>query len=219
MSKESRLLMRQNNLKEKQVLPENEGVLTDMICYLRGSKLSEVNQERVREDLLEMIIAGQNRGENVKQVIGQNIKEICDDIIDAMPKKTQMEKIMEGIEILLLVFAISGFTVVLFPQLLSQFLKGTFLGHCSVSIGAVIAMILCMVGAQVIWKFLVDDIFKQKNAKISDLQLWLLVVTFMAVCALCMNFLTKVLFEIPVAVAAIILAGAALVSLALSQKY
>ena len=33
-------LNRENNTLDKQIFAENQGVFTDMICYLRGSSLS-----------------------------------------------------------------------------------------------------------------------------------------------------------------------------------
>lgn len=65
-----------------------------MIVYLRGSEMTEYNQELVREDLIQMIIDGQNRGDDIQKVMGDNYKEICDEIIETMPKKTTFEKVM-----------------------------------------------------------------------------------------------------------------------------
>ena len=52
----SRALLKQNNQREKELTKENNQVLTDMVVYLRGSDLSDYNQELVREDLIEMVL-------------------------------------------------------------------------------------------------------------------------------------------------------------------
>ena len=52
----SKALLKQNNQREKELTKENNQVLTDMVVYLRGSDLSDYNQELVREDLIEMVL-------------------------------------------------------------------------------------------------------------------------------------------------------------------
>lgn len=46
----------------------------------------------VREDIIELIIDGQQRGDNIKKVKGGRYKEIRDEIVEAMPKKTIKDK-------------------------------------------------------------------------------------------------------------------------------
>lgn len=52
----SKALLKQNNQREKELTKENNQVLTDMVVYLRGSDLSDYNQELVRADLIEMVL-------------------------------------------------------------------------------------------------------------------------------------------------------------------
>lgn len=223
MSRESRQLMKQNNRREKQVLPENEDVLTDMICYLKGSELSEWNQEKVREDLLEMIIDGQNRGEDIHQVIGPNVKQICDEIIEELPKKSKAEKVMELFEMVLVEFGIVG-CIILSTQLLTQLIKGSFSWNCDITTGDILAVIICILAAHFIWHFLIHDLFsnnkvKQNHPRISDLQLWLIIVGFSATVMLSMHFLNTILFHIHAAIAFTVFAIAFIGSIALSRKY
>ena len=74
-------LNRENNTLDKQIFAENQGVFTDMICYLRGSSLSAYDQERVRRDLTEMVLDAQERGDTLSDVIGGDYKAFCDEII------------------------------------------------------------------------------------------------------------------------------------------
>jgi hypothetical protein len=46
----------------------------------------------VREDIIELIIDGRQRGDNIKKVKGGRYKEIRDEIVEAMPKKTIKDK-------------------------------------------------------------------------------------------------------------------------------
>lgn len=113
MSREAKKLLRKNNNSEKQIFKENEEIYTNMIVYLRGADINEYNQEKVREDLIEMIVHGQERGDDIQKVIGDNYKEICDEIIDEMPKKTTKEKVMDVVEMTLDIIWILGFIAVI----------------------------------------------------------------------------------------------------------
>lgn len=67
MSREARLLRKKNNARDKEISPENEEIYTNMVVYMRSSDITEYNQEKVREDLINMIVDGQNRGEDMLQ--------------------------------------------------------------------------------------------------------------------------------------------------------
>ena len=87
VKKKCRELLKINNKLEKGILKENNELYTDMIVYIRGSEMTNYDQELVRGDLIQMIIDGQNRGDNIENVIGENYKNICDEIIETMPKR------------------------------------------------------------------------------------------------------------------------------------
>lgn len=108
MNKKTEELLKANNKREELVNEENDEVLTDMICYLRASNVSEYDQELVRADLTEMILDAQERGEDIKKLFGENYKEICDNIIAELPPKTTKQKILEGINIDLMCIWILG---------------------------------------------------------------------------------------------------------------
>lgn len=95
MNKKCRALLKENNKRERGIKGKNQEIYTDMIVYLRGSDISEYNQELVREDLIQMIIDGQERGDDIQSVMGKEYKQVCDEIIDTMPKKTKAEKLMD----------------------------------------------------------------------------------------------------------------------------
>jgi len=73
MNKLAKELLKKNNNREKAIFDENKEIYTNMIVYLRGSDLSEYNQEVVRGDIIELIIDGQQRGDNIKKVHGRQI--------------------------------------------------------------------------------------------------------------------------------------------------
>ena len=108
MKKETKELLKKNNENEKNILEENDEIYTNMIVYLRGANISEYNQEKVREDLIAMILDGQERGDDIQKVIGENYKEICDEIIAEIPKKTVKENVMYALMLTLDIVWIVG---------------------------------------------------------------------------------------------------------------
>ena len=93
MEKSTHELRKENNRLDGLIKEENQAVFTDIICYLRGSKLSEHDIEVVRFDLTSMVLEAQERGENIESLFGKcrNYKEFCDEIIDSLPKKTKFQ--------------------------------------------------------------------------------------------------------------------------------
>ena len=59
--------------------------MTDVVVYLRGQDLSRLAQEEIRRDILEMVLAGEARGQTMQQVIGLDYRTFCDEIVAAVP--------------------------------------------------------------------------------------------------------------------------------------
>ena len=121
-------LNRENNTLDKQIFAENQGVFTDMICYLRGSSLSAYDQERVRRDLTEMVLDAQERGDTLSDVIGGDYKAFCDEIIASLPHKSAGRRAAEYGGIVCLAAAVLGsIKILLSPSFLTwlpDFLTG-----------------------------------------------------------------------------------------------
>lgn len=99
MNKLTKELLKKNNTREKAIFKSNNDIYTNMIVYLRGSDLTEYDQEVVRADIIELILDGQQRGDDIQKVMGGQYKEICDEIIGVMPKKTKKELTLEYVVI------------------------------------------------------------------------------------------------------------------------
>ncbi len=108
MNKQARELNRINNELDKQLNAENNKVMTDIICYLRVANISVYNQEIIRQDLLEMLLSAQERGENVQAVIGEDYKAFCDEIIESLPPQNRKERVLEFFDTVFLCTAILG---------------------------------------------------------------------------------------------------------------
>lgn len=223
MNREAKKLLKKNNQREKEILEENDEVYTNMVVYLRVADITEYNQEKVREDLIEMIIDGQNRGDDIQKVMGENYKEICDDIIAEMPKKTGVQKVMDVVGIILNIIWIMGLISIIKAVIynlttdngkwLYEFKLGDLVSWTVIGIVAnVIVHVIC--------KTAFDEDKQQTDKKsriISFVAMWL--VCFVVICAMIlpMVLLDTVLIEVnmwaAVAVFAAVFVGSRLVSL------
>jgi DNA-binding ferritin-like protein (Dps family) len=178
MNKETKMILHENNKLEKQISKKSNEVYTNMIVYMRGSEISEYNQEKVRRDILDMIIEGEKRGDNIEEIIGNDYKDICDKIISVFPSKTIKERIMSIIGMTLACIYILG-TISVLQTLLYNFVgKEPILGY-SLSIGDIINAVLIILIANVIVSVVSKNVFKKPfidNKILSFLVTWIICV-------------------------------------------
>lgn len=75
---------------------ENQEIYTDLVCYLRVSNLSDMEQEEIISDLLRMFFDWEKQGKAVNEMIGEDYKQFADDIIAAVnPQKSILKKSKE----------------------------------------------------------------------------------------------------------------------------
>lgn len=94
MRKKTKLLMEENNRLEKDLSQESVTLLTDMVVYLRGSRISIWEQEQVRRDITQMLLDAEARGDKPEAVIGSDPKSLCDSIIEALPPTSRWESFL-----------------------------------------------------------------------------------------------------------------------------
>ena len=90
-------LMRENNAFERALSPEFNQVLTDMVVYLRSAPVSEYNQELVRRDIGRMFLDAQRRGDTPADVIGEDYRAFCDQVLDQVPRLTARERVLDAL--------------------------------------------------------------------------------------------------------------------------
>lgn len=220
MSREARLLRKKNNARDKEISPENEEIYTNMVVYMRSSDITEYNQEKVREDLINMIVDGQNRGEDIQKVMGGNYKEICDGIIQEMPKKTKTEKIMDIVMITLDVIWILGLIAIIKSVITSAVSDKNF-KYFSISLGELISFVIIAIAANLIVNVVCKTAFdddKGQKAKNKVLYFLVYIVVFSAI-ILPPVFLTQALFTIHVGIAALLVAVAFLINRLLAVRF
>ena len=94
MNKAAKQLLEENNQREKELSPDNQKVLTDIVAYLRGSSTPILQQEQVRRDITEMLLEGEARGQNAQTIIGTNYQAFCDEILAELPKRSMKQRIV-----------------------------------------------------------------------------------------------------------------------------
>lgn len=94
MRKKTKLLLEENNRAEEVLSAEGQELLTDIVVYLRGSRVSTWEQEQVRRDITQMLRDAEARGEQAESVIGPDPKEFCDNILAELPPMPRWESLL-----------------------------------------------------------------------------------------------------------------------------
>lgn len=86
----------ENNQISQNLNKENQEIYIDLVCYLRVSNLSDMEQEEIISDLLRMFFDWEKQGKAVNEMIGEDYKQFADDIIAAVnPQKSILKKSKE----------------------------------------------------------------------------------------------------------------------------
>ena len=94
MRKKTKLLLEENNRAEEALSKKGQELLTDIVVYLRGSRISTWEQEQVRRDITQMLRDAEARGEQTESVIGPDTKEFCDNILAELPPMPRCESLL-----------------------------------------------------------------------------------------------------------------------------
>lgn len=170
MNKKTKALNRMNNSLDKQINAENQEAFTDIICYLRGANISEYNQELVRQDITEMVLFAQQRGENIQTVIGADYQAFCDDVIASLPPKTIKQKVIDFFDFICIGLSILGVINIVMANetssLIRNFVNGEPLSYqISISIGSVISIGVILAAATVIVEVIMKNSFRVGKKK------------------------------------------------------
>ena len=106
MNKTTKQLLEENNQREKELSPDNQKVLTDIVAYLRGSSASTYQQELVHRDILDMLQEGEARGQTAAEVIGEDYQTFCDEILAELPKRSAGQRAVYGLSVVSLSAAV-----------------------------------------------------------------------------------------------------------------
>ena len=106
MNKTTKQLLEENNQREKELSPDNQKVLTDIVAYLRGSSTPILQQEQVRRDITEMLLEGEVRGQSAQTIIGTDYQAFCDEILAELPRRSARQRTIYGLSVVSLSAAV-----------------------------------------------------------------------------------------------------------------
>lgn len=180
MANKIKELRKENNRLDEKLNKEYQDVLTDMIVYIRGSKINEYNQELVYQDLVTMMLDSQERKQEVKELIGEDYKEFCDNILSEIPEETKEEKYITRIRNGLLYFS------VIFSMFLLMKIKDIIGGNITfkeipITLGELIIGFILIVIAILMVEYISKNSFKIENKKEKFIKFLVLWIIFMAV--------------------------------------
>ncbi|AKB52486.1 hypothetical protein MSBRW_3233 [Methanosarcina barkeri str. Wiesmoor] len=147
MKTETKILNQENNELDKRLTEKNNVIMTDMVCYLRLANISEHDQEVVRQDLLQMVLSAQERGEDIKTLISEDYKSFCDEVIAALPQKNHKERVLDLIDTLLLSTSILGVIHIVISKETMELIYNAVTGqqlnfHISISVGDLLSYVI-----------------------------------------------------------------------------
>ena len=222
MKKETKELLKKNNENEKNILEENDEIYTNMIVYLRGANISEYNQEKVREDLIAMIVDGQERGDDIQKVIGENYKEICDEIIAEIPKKTVKENVMYALMLTLDIVWIVGVISVI-KTLIIMLAKNSKDMTFVFSLGDLISWGMIVFVAYLVVYYICSTTFREKeretNKVLSFIIIWFICCIILCAIILPSLLIKETIFSVHIGVAALIFGAIFVISRIMSLRY
>lgn len=82
-------LNKRNYELSKKLNSEYENLYIDIVGYIRFSSLTERQSEEAINDILDIMLGAQERGEDVFNVINDDYKKFCDDVIEAHKDEKQ----------------------------------------------------------------------------------------------------------------------------------
>lgn len=142
----------------KSLIEENDRIFTDIVCYLRVSKLTDEKQEEIISDILRMFLDWQEEGDTVESMLGGDYKKFADNIILAVDPKTHILKTIKKY----LGFTVEGFCMIFTVDFiflyLPKFAKGS--ADFNVTYDYTLPMLLSVLIAVFIFCILVNYIGK-----------------------------------------------------------
>lgn len=114
-----------------------------MVVYIHAANISPYDQEKVRRDMTEIILDGEHRGAPIKDVIGEDYRLFCDDVIAEIPKLTGRTRILSFCRDLFLLTSML-LALWLFFQCVQQMIKPSTWPYVTLTAGNLIRGLLIL---------------------------------------------------------------------------
>ena len=206
MSRRTKLLRKENNEAEEMLLDEyDKSVLTDIVVYIRMSGISPYDQERVRLDVREMIAEGERRGKTAREIIGEDYRQFCDDVIAEIPRLSGVAYFLSLLRDVLLA---AGVLLVIWAvfQFIEQGAVGKISPYLTVTAGNVAGGVICIAGAFLLLHTICRNTFGIGRGAGPDkkalIKIFVLIFVLLMACMCANVFIVYELFRIHVLAAA-----------------
>lgn len=108
-------MIKENNALREQMTPFNRSYFEDMILAMRASRVEPVRAEELLLEAAALLLQGQGKGKNAKQIFGENPEDYFKDIMGSSPSRPERSKLnyylmiaWTALTILFSVLAIAG---------------------------------------------------------------------------------------------------------------
>ena len=186
MNKATKQLLEENNQREKELSPDNQKVLTDIVAYLRGSSTPILQQEQVRRDITEMLLEGEARGQSA-----QTIK---------LPRRSARERTIYGLSVVSLSAAVLV-VIWLGFSLFTAVIQGPFTLWLPVKLGQLLGGALIIAFSYGLVEYVCRTSFEDRSpTKVQVIGIFVGMVLFFLICML----LRQTLFSLHAGIAAVL---------------
>ena len=111
MDKKTRELNRLNNETDALLNEENQKYLTDIVCWLRMKNVEDYQVEEIRNDVTDLLLGAQERGERAAEVLGGDLPAFCQSLLEGVRRKSRWKVFVEYLQTTLYALTIfSGLT-------------------------------------------------------------------------------------------------------------
>jgi len=187
-------LLKENNELERQIQnKDNKSVLTDITVYIRSANISPYYQEKVCQDIWKMIADGEKRGETAKDIIGDDYKLFCDNVIAEIPKLSSKEyalsllrDVLLSADVLLVIWSIF--------HLMEQIISVNTSPYFTITTGNIICAILSITSAFLVFHIISKNTFNID--KISDKKVFFTLFVLLLICTCANTFIEYPVFQI-----------------------
>ena len=200
MNKATKQLLEENNQREKELSPDNQKVLTDIVAYLRGSSTPILQQEQVRRDITEMLLEGEARGQSAQTIIGTNYQAFCDEILAELPRRSARERTIYGLSVVSLSAAVLV-VIWLGFSLFTAVIQGPFTLCLPVKLGQLLGGALIIAFSYGLVEYVCRTSFEDRSpTKVQVIGIFVGMVLFFLICML----LRQTLFSLHAGIAAVL---------------
>ncbi|WNZ94507.1 hypothetical protein QYR54_10105 [Streptococcus iniae] len=132
-------LQKENNLLEKGIHATHQEAYTNMIICLRGAEINPYHQELIRNDLVTLLLDGQERQATLDDVFGEDKHLFMDQVMAVTPHMTKKEKQLNNLRLGVMIMVI--FMLIYFGRDLLNYILGQFIIHKEVIVAVQLTVI------------------------------------------------------------------------------